>query len=224
MLRELPDSEKPRERLIAEGAFALSNAELIAILLGSGPAGESAVSLASRVLALERGGLQGFVDYTPQEFMRVRGIGSAKACCLAASIELGRRIANSAARSQRSLDSPSKAAGYFMEEMRSLKHEVFKVALLNVKNELISSEYVSVGGLNSSPSHPREVFSMAVKKGAYSVILVHNHPSGDPSPSEADMEITQRLCEAGEILGIRVADHIIIGDGCYVSLRKEGKL
>ena len=131
------------------------------------------------------------------------------------------RIASSPAALNPKISGPSAAAALCMEEMRRLPKEIFRVLMLNVKSELIMKEDISVGGINSSFSHPREVFSGAVRRGAYSVILMHNHPSGDPTPSPADIAATRQLCEAGKILGIEVVDHILIGDGSYVSFREE---
>ena len=145
-----------------------------------------------------------------------------KASVLIAAAELGRRMMTAPRNRRISASSPDEVAALFMEEMRYLKKEHFKVLLLNVKNEIITSEDVSIGSISSSDAHPREVFFSAVRRGAANVILVHNHPSGSPSPSEADILLTKRLDEAGKIMGIQVLDHIIIGDGEYVSLKSEG--
>ena len=224
MIKDLPHGERPREKLLSYGAQTLSNAELLSIILGSGSRDGSALQLAGRVLAMSGGPGADLAGYQPEEFMKIPGIKEAKAARLAASLEFGRRMSAAGRGYLPLVDSPSKAARLFMEELRYLPNEVFKVLLLNVKSEMIASETVSVGGLSSSQSHPREVFSRAVRKGAYSVILMHNHPSGDPSPSEADMAVTAQLRAAGELLGIKVADHIIIGDGRDMSFREEGLL
>lgn len=221
MLRELPANERPREKILSEGVTCLSNAELIAVLLASGTEKESALSLAGRILSMENGSLPRLVMCQPEEFQRIRGIGVAKSCTLVAAMELGRRIAASPVAERAKLDTPQKVADLFMEEMRYFKKEVFRVAHLNVKNEMVMKEDVSVGGLHSATAHPREVFQNAVSKGTNAVILVHNHPSGDPTPSRADRQTTDQLIEAGKILGIRVLDHIVIGDGRYISFKQE---
>ncbi|NMA93096.1 MAG: DNA repair protein RadC [Clostridiales bacterium] len=221
-LKELPASERPREKIMNCGVQSLSNAELLAVLISSGVKGESALALAGRLLALESGRIGSFAVYQPEEFMKVQGIGVAKACVISAAIELGKRVACSPPGEKVCLDSPSKVAAFFMPRMRYLKKEHLKLALINVKNELIMEDDISKGGISSSSAQPREVFASAVRRGAYAVILVHNHPSGDPTPSDADIRITRQLSEAGKVLGIRVVDHVIVGDGSWVSMAKEG--
>jgi len=223
MIRELPSSERPREKIFSGGVSSLSNAELLAVLIGNGTGGCSAIDLSSRILSLEPS-IAELSEYQPEEFMKIPGIGSAKACCIVAAIELGRRIAATPRKSGVSLSNPEQAAALFMEEMRGLRKEKFRVAMLNSKNELIMKQDISVGGINASSAHPREVFADAVRKGANGIILAHNHPSGDPVPSPSDIAVTKQLCEAGDILGIRVLDHIIIGDGVYVSFKNKGLL
>ncbi len=220
-MKALPAPDRPRERLLSEGARALSDAELMAILIGSGTRSESALALASRVLAFDERGAAGLSGAAPQELMDIPGIGEARACAILSAVELGRRIASAPASACPRLDTPAAAAALCMEEMRRLPKEVFRVLMLNVKSELIMKEDISVGGINASFSHPREVFGGALKRGAYAVILMHNHPSGDPTPSPADISSTRQLCEAGRILGIEVLDHILIGDGRYVSFREK---
>lgn len=222
-IKELPASERPREKIISCGVSALSNAELLAVLLGNGTGGCSAIELAGRVLALEEN-ITGLAACQPEELMKISGIGCAKACSIVSAIELGRRISTTPLRSCISCSDPEKTAGLFMEEMRFLSKEEFRIAMLNSKNELIMKRDISIGGANSASAHPREVFSDAVRKGACGIILVHNHPSGDPTPSAADIATTRQLCEAGDILGIKVIDHIIIGDGRYISFKNKGLL
>lgn len=218
----MPASERPREKLFDKGVAYLSNTELVAILLGSGTRDQSAVELAARLIAADQSGILFLGSASPEELCAIDGIGPAKASVLIAAAELGRRIMTTPRRRKVSASSPDEVASLFMEEMRYLKKEHFKVLLLNVKNEIIASENVSIGSISSSEAHPREVFSGAVKRGAANVILVHNHPSGSPVPSEADRLLTERLSEAGKILGIQVLDHIIIGDGIFVSMKSEG--
>lgn len=224
MLKELPYQELPREKILSNGVSCLSNTELLAVLIASGTKDESALTLAGRVLSLEKESLSKLTQYQPEELQKVKGIGVAKACQIVAAMELGRRIAVIPKEKRVKLDTPDQVAALFMEEMRHLKKETFRVALLNVKNEVIMREDISVGGINFSGAHPREVFQNAVKKGAYAVILVHNHPSGDPAPSSSDIATTHQLAEAGKILGIQVLDHIVVGDGKYISLKQQGHL
>ncbi len=228
-MKELPREERPRERLIRYGPGALSNAELLAIILRTGEAstGRSALDLARHVLSLGKArgddgeGLCFLATAAVEELSQVKGIGPAKAVQLKAAVELGRRVAR-VARVRRAVNTPSQARDLLMEEMRYLEQEQFRTVLLDAKNGVISIELVSVGTLDSSPVHPREVFKMAVRKSAAALILAHNHPSGDPTPSDDDVRITRRLAETGRILGIEVLDHLVIGDNRYVSFRERG--
>lgn len=220
MIKELPFEERPREKLIQSGAASLSNSELLAILIGSGTRESSAIMLANRILALEEEGISFLTNCLPEELSGIPGMGMAKSCQIVAAIELGKRIATRPRGKRVNITSPGEVASLFVEEMRYLKKEYFKVLLLNTKNEIIMIENISIGGLNSSVVHPREVFCTAIKKSACSVIAVHNHPSGNPAPSQSDIDITRRLMEAGDLLGIKVLDHLIIGDGVYVSLKE----
>jgi len=221
LIKELPDSERPRERLARQGEKSLTNAELLAVLIGSGTRDHSAVMLASRLLAMDERGLLYLSECTLEDLKEVKGIGSAKASRILCAIELGRRLSSQPRGKTVSVGSPADVSQLFMEEMRHLKKEHFKVLLLNTKNEIITIDEVSVGNLNSAIVHPREVFVKAVKKSASSVILVHNHPSGNPQPSREDTDLTARLVESGRILGIEVLDHIVIGDGVFVSFKDK---
>ena len=220
-MKDLPEAERPREKLFINGPASLSNAELLAILLGSGTRSQSAVSLAERVLAADGSGILFLNDCTPEEVCSIEGIGPAKSAALIASAELGRRLTTTPREKQANVSSPDDISKLFMQNMRYLKKECFKVLLLNVKNEIISIEDVSVGSLMSSDAHPREVFAAPLRRGAANVILVHNHPSGSSRPSQDDIDLTQRLSWAGDIMGIHVLDHIIIGDGEYTSMKRE---
>jgi DNA repair protein RadC len=221
MLRDLPTEERPRERMLQYGAQALSNAELLAILLRTGTVSESAVHLAQRILA-ESGTLRNLVDMSTDQLMQIKGIGSAKALQIQASIELGRRLARSSMKDTVTIRSPQDVAAYLMEDLRYLKKEHFVCLFLNTKNHVIAQETLSMGSLNASIVHPREVFRAAIKRSSASIICVHNHPSGDPTPSPEDIEITERLVEAGRLIGIEVLDHIILGDQSHVSLKEKG--
>lgn len=221
MIKELPEDERPREKLMKYGSIYLSNAELLAILLVSGTKEHSATMLADQLLALDPGGISSLAQSLPQELSKVPGVGVAKACQITAAIELGKRIAAKPKEKRLNVNSPKEVAGLFMEEMRCLKREYFKVLMLNTKNEIIHIEETSIGNLNSAIVHPREVFSGPIRRCASSVILVHNHPSGNPQPSQQDVDLTARLVQAGELLGITVLDHLIIGDGIFLSLKEK---
>lgn len=228
-LRELPRGERPRERLLRHGPGALSNAELLAILLRIGDAstGRSALDLAREILALgarrggDESGLGFLVTAAVEELTGVKGIGFAKAVQLKAAVELGRRVA-AASRARQTVTSPAEAHELLMEEMRHLDREEFRTILLDTKSGVISVEVVSIGTLSSAPVHPREIFKMAVRKNAAALILAHNHPSGDPTPTAEDVGVTRRLAEAGRVLGIEVLDHLVIGDNRYISFRERG--
>jgi len=220
-IKDLPEEERPRERLTRYGASVLSNAELLAILLRTGTKEESAISLAHRILVQEQG-LRYLADSNVEQLSSINGIGKAKAAQIKAAIELGKRLAAFEPGADKPLKCPQDVAGLLMEEMRYLKKEHMKLVLLNVKCNLISVEEISVGSLNASIVHPREVFNPAIRKSSASIIMVHNHPSGDPSPSSEDISITARIAEAGKLIGIELVDHIIIGDGKYISMKEKG--
>lgn len=222
-IKDMPLEERPREKLIALGASALSTAELLAILLRVGSRTESAVQLATRIIT-RSGGLRNLPHLSLEDLQENKGIGPDKAVTIKAALELGSRLATAPREEAGSITTPRQAADLFMEELRYKKKEYFKILLLNTKNHVISREEISVGSLSASIVHPREIFSLPLRKSAASVILFHNHPSGDPAPSQQDLEVTRRLVDAGNILGIAVRDHIIIGDGCFFSFREKGLL
>ncbi|MFV9567262.1 MULTISPECIES: RadC family protein [Thermoanaerobacter] len=221
MIKDLPYEERPRERLIKHGAQVLSNAELIAIIIGTGSKRESAITLAQRLIMEDRG-LKFIVDSSVEKLAKIKGIGIAKAVKLKAAVELGRRMMLSTGSDSFTITSPEDVISLMMDEMRYLTKEYFKVIMLNVKNKVIAIETISIGSLNTSIVHPREVFKAAIERSCSSIILVHNHPSGDPTPSREDIEVTKRLVEGGNILGIKVLDHVIIGDGRGISLKEKG--
>lgn len=221
-IKSMPASEKPREKLLRDGKESLSTTEILAILIGSGSGGKSALELASEVLSMDSEGIRFLAQCRPEELCRLKGIGRAKACEILAAVELGKRIAAVPRQEILRIERSADVADIFMEKMRYYRKEHFLCLLINVKGEIIGEVEVSVGDLCSSATHPREVFVDAVRRSAGSVIFIHNHPSGDPQPSAADIETTKRLTEAGELLGIPVLDHIIIGDGRYVSMRARG--
>lgn len=207
--------------MMQHGAEALSNAELLAILLRTGTYQESAVRLAERLLR-ESGGLRALVDVSLEQLTSFKGIGAAKALQIKAGIELGRRLARSAMNETVTIRSPQDAAAILTEDMRYLQKEHFVCLFLNTKNHVIGQETLSMGSLNASIVHPREVFRAAIKRSSASIVCAHNHPSGDPTPSPEDIQMTKRLVEAGDIVGIEVLDHLIIGDLRFVSLKELG--
>lgn len=221
MLRDLPHEERPRERMMHYGAESLSQAELLAILLRTGAHRESAILIAQRLLS-RAGGLRGLADLSIEELTTINGIGPAKAVQLKAGIELGRRMANSRLTEPVIIRSPQDAAEILTEQLRYLQKEHFICLFLNTKNHVIAQETLSMGSLNASIVHPREVFRAAMKCSSAAIICAHNHPSGDPTPSPEDISLTARLMQAGEIVGIDVLDHLVIGDSSYVSLKEKG--
>ncbi len=221
-LKDLPADERPREKLMANGPATLGNAELLAILLRTGTRRDSAARLAEQLLV--KHGLAGLGSLMPGEMSSIRGIGPAKAVTVAAAVELGKRMAALAAAERPVLRSPREAAELMMPRLRYEKKERFIALLLSTKNHLLGTPTISVGTLSASLVDPRELFREAIVTNAASLILVHNHPSGDPTPSPEDTALTRKLVEAGRLLDISVLDHIIIGDGKYVSLKEQGIL
>lgn len=221
-IKSLPQDERPVEKSISRGVSSLSSSELLAVIIGSGSPAKSAIGLAEDIIASVDGGIAGLASSSAEELMKLKGIGSFKAARIMAAVELGRRISTAPREKRVQVTSSDEIARLFIEDMRYEKREIFKAMLLNPRGEILSIETVSVGELTSTLIHPREVFSAAVKRSAAGVVFVHNHPTGDPSPSEADVDTTLRLQACGKILGINVIDHIIIGDGQYSSLKSLG--
>lgn len=222
-IKQLPEDERPREKLLAKGPAAMSNAELVAILLRTGTSRDSAVRLAEQLL-VKHGGLAGLGGIGPQEISRTKGIGAAKAVTLLAAVELGKRLAAVAPGERPVIRSPQDAADLLMPKLRYESKEKFVVLLLSTKNHVLATPIISVGTLNASIVHPRELFREAINYNAAAVILAHNHPSGDPTPSQEDIALSRKMVEAGQLLDIAVLDHVIIGDGKYVSLKEKGIL
>lgn len=210
-IHELPADERPREKLAAHGASALSDSELIAILLRTGMVGASAIDI-GRQLVARFGSLNALSRASVAELSQIKGVGPAKAVQLAAAFGLAARLARETLSRQR-MDSPQLIHDLLGAEMRALSKESLRVVLLDTKLHLITVEQVSLGSLNESIAHPREIFRPALIHAAYALIVVHNHPSGDPAPSSADHSITRRLADAASLLQIRLLDHIIIGNG-----------
>jgi DNA repair protein RadC len=221
-IKQLPPELRPRERLLAAGPSALSDGELLGLLFGIGSREKTAVELAGEVIS-EAGGLHGLYDVSVHELTRVNGIGEAKACIILAAVELGRRIGQVRNPGRPVISSPADVERLLRGRIANLDRENFVVVLLNTKNEVIETSTVSVGTLSASLVHPREVFKPAIRASAASVVLAHNHPSGKVEPSREDREVTRRLGEAAQILGIEVLDHVILGDG-YFSMREHGIL
>lgn len=221
MIRDFPNEERPRERLISDGAGSLSNHELLAILLRTGTKDESVLQLSNRMLR-QFEGLRMLKDATVEEITSIKGIGTAKAVQIMAALELGRRIGRLQYEDRYVVRSPEDGAKYVMEEMRFLSQEHFVCLYLNTKNQVIHKQTVFIGSLNASIVHPREVYKEAFKRSAASIIAIHNHPSGDPTPSREDIEVTKRLVECGKIIGIELLDHLIIGEHKYISLKEKG--
>ncbi len=221
MIRDLPVDERPRERLVHAGEGALSMAELLAIILGTGVGGESALALATRLIS-RYGGLPGLARASFTELRAEKGLGLAKTSQLKAALELGRRMLMIAPEDRFVVRSPSDVAQLLMAEMSHLEQEHFRVLYLDTRNRLLGSETVYVGSLNASHIRVSEVFREAVKRNCASIIVVHNHPSGDPTPSPEDVEVTRQLVAAGNLLDIEVLDHLIIGQQRFVSLRERG--
>ena len=221
-VRDLPLNERPRERLLKLGSEALSAQEILAIILGRGIKGESVMATSQKLLS-RFGNLKGIVNASMEELMQVSGIGPAKAAQIKAALELSKRLeADVGEKPKPTLKSPEDVAAVMQSKLKGKKKEHFWVICLDTRNRLINYRPVSIGSLDTSIVHPREVFKEAISSSAASVIFVHNHPSGDPEPSKEDVEITNRLAKAGEIIGIDVLDHIIVCDKSYLSLKAKG--
>jgi DNA repair protein RadC len=217
-----PD-EMPRERLFSRGIHALSDAELIALTLRTGGAGSGVEALAVELLA-RQGGLSGLARSDVRELMGVRGIGRTKAAALVAAVEVGRRISHQRLREGDAIRSPEDVFRHFHTRLRDASQEHFCVLLLDGRHRVLGEEVVSLGTLTASLVHPREVFRPAIRASAAALILVHNHPSGDPEPSPEDRTVTERLARAGELLGVPVLDHVVVAERGFRSLREDGAL
>lgn len=222
-IMDLPENERPQERLIRYGAEVLSNSELLAIILRTGTKEQNVVNLSSFLLK-KMGGLNGLINSTYEELKEINGVGIVKAAEIMAIAEISKRFRSFKSGDDYRISNPKDAADYVMDEMKHLQKEYLRVIMLNTKNMVICSKDVSMGSLNSSIVHPREVYTEAIKRCSASIIICHNHPSGDPTPSLEDINITKRLAECGKIIGIELIDHIVIGDGTYISLKEKGIL
>lgn len=221
VIKNWPAEERPREKLIRRGPEGLSDGELLAIIMRIGNKRGSAVDIARELLTIF-GGLGSLINLSMAELCSIEGIGPAKAAQIKAALELGRRTLSEPLSTEIKVVSGKAIYSHYYPYLKNLKKEIFKVILLDGKNKIIRDVTVSEGGLNLNIVHPREVFNPAIRDSALSIIALHNHPSGDPTPSLEDIELTKRLVSAGNILGIRLLDHIIIGDGRFVSLLDKG--
>ena len=219
-IRELPQEERPRERLRQYGARQLNNSELLAILLRTGVQGENVLSMASRLLA-RQGGLAGLGRASFAELCAQRGLSEAKACQIMAALELGRRLVSLAPEERATIQSPQDVANLVAAGMASLEQEHLRVLLLNTRNQVLNIQEIYIGNVNSSVVRPAEVLRPAVRENAPGIIVVHNHPSGDPTPNAEDVSITRQIAQAGQLLGIELLDHVVIGSGGrFVSLKE----
>ena len=224
-IKSWPEADRPREKLLDKGAQALSDTELLAIILriGNASTGQSAIDHA-RLLLSQFGGLQGIDQATARELTTVKGIGPAKVAQIKACLEIARRIGNHKWQVGASLRSSEDVYNHFRDNLGNEKRELFYVVLLDNKNKKIRDVKISEGSLTASLVHPREVFNPVIRDSAAAVIFVHNHPSGDPAPSQEDIEITRRLKEVGEVMGVRVLDHVVIGHDRFFSFSDKGML
>jgi DNA repair protein RadC len=223
VIRDLPAGERPRERMDQYGPEALSNSELLAIVLRVGSRGESAVRLGERLLS-EFEGLAGIARARIPQLSALPGMGLAKAAQVKAAFELGKRLATSVDEARAAVRGAADVVALVREELRLREQECLAAVFLDARNQVLRMRILTVGTLTGSPAHPREVFKEALAQGCASVILCHNHPSGDPTPSRDDVALTGRMVKAGEVMGIPVLDHIILGGGRYVSLKEAGRM
>ena len=218
-IKDMPKGGRPRERFLKKGPEALSDAELFAIILRTGPPGENVVDMSNRLIA--EYGLDKLFECSLKELQKIKGIGPSKAMQILAMAELGKRYSQ-ARNPVKKITCAKDVFNYFQERLRNKKEEHFYALMLNTQNNIIGEQLISKGILDASIIHPREVFKPAIKNSASKIILVHNHPSGDPSPSQEDKEITEKIINAGKDLGINVLDHVIIGRDNYWSWKENG--
>lgn len=223
-MKEMPESEKPYEKCIQRGAKGLSDAELLAVILRTGTIQRTSLQTAQQLLRGGEGNLLNLVNLTIEEMQEIPGIGQVKAAQMKCVAELAMRIARTRRAVKISLNQPESVAGYYMETLRHESKEKLLLAMFDAKCNLLGDEVISVGTVNHSLVSPREVFLKALQYKAVHIVMLHNHPSGDPTPSEADKLVTKRIAACGEMMDILLADHIIIGDNSYISFREKGLL
>lgn len=225
-MKQLPEEQRPYEKCFTQGESALSDSELLAVILRSGTQGKNSLTLAQEILkVMEKSsypGLTGLLHISVQDLMKINGIGRVKAVQLKCIGELSKRIARNAARPQLVMNSPASIAAYYMEELRHEEQEVVICMMADVKGHFLGDKILTRGTVTGSMVTPREIYMEALRRHAVSLILIHNHPSGDPTPSPDDVQITTRIYQAGELIGIHLLDHIVIGDQKYCSFREEG--
>ena len=225
-INQLQLEERPYEKCERFGPANLTDVELMAIMLRSGSKGESSLGLAKRILypVSTEDGVLNLHKWSMEQLMELRGIGRVKAIQIMCLLEFAKRLSKATATQGLSFSNPATIASYYMEEMRHHKQEIMKLIMLNTKNKLISENDISKGTINTAIISPRELFVEALRKNAVSIVLIHNHPSGDVQPSKEDVLVTKRIYEAGQMIGIELLDHIIIGNNCYSSFREKGIL
>ncbi|WNY24663.1 hypothetical protein MsAc7_01870 [Methanolapillus millepedarum] len=221
-MKDLPVNERPQERLLKSGPESLSNAELLAVILRTGTKNRNVLDLCQQVLS--EYSLKKLSRLSVSELKKTHGIGEAKACQIVSLFELSRRLESYTEEPKRLIKSPEDIFSFIYPKIREEKREKFIVLCLDTKNRVIREEVISIGSLNASIVHPREIFRPALMESAAAIVLIHNHPSGDPTPSPEDLDVTARIAGCGHLLGIEVLDHIIVGDGCFLSLKQEGKI
>lgn len=223
-MKDLPESEKPYEKCLKNGAGSLSDAELIAVIIRTGSRNEQAVDLAKEILLLPPGGILNLEYLSITQLQSLYGIGTVKAVQLKCVAEISRRMAMSVRRTRVCMKDPESIAAYYMEKMRHEEKEHLLLSMYDSNSRLLGEEIISVGTCNASLISPREIYLQALSYKAIYVILLHNHPSGNPRPSEEDILVTERIKKCGELLDIPLMDHIIVGDNCYYSFREQGIL
>lgn len=223
-IKELPESERPYEKLEMYGEKMLSNSELLAIILKSGTKEKTSIELANEIISINNiKSLKHLQDVTIEEFKSIKGIGKVKAIQLKAICELAKRMSRPNNEIKVQIKQPQDIVDLVMDELRFEKREIIKLIILNTKNIVLKSIDISIGGTSSAQIEPKEILAEPIKIGAPKIILIHNHPSGDSTPSISDFSVTKRICEASELLGIQLLDHIVIGDGNYTSIFSELK-
>ncbi len=223
-MKELPESERPYDKFLTKGPEALSDAELLAVILRTGSRTRTALELAQDILCLEQQNLLNLNRLSVKELAKIPGIGKVKAVQLKCVAEITRRMTAATYRKNLTVNEPGDIAGYYMEQLRHETREKLLLAMFDSKNHFLGDEVLSVGTVNSSLVSPREIYLKSLERQAVNIIILHNHPSGDAAPSNEDKRITSRVAECGHMLGINLADHIIIGDNCYTSFRECGYL
>lgn len=223
-IKEMYRDERPYEKCEQYGAEMLTDVELLAVLLRTGTRGENSLQLARRLLHTDYigEGVLSLCKWNREKLVQIKGIGKVKAVQILCLVELSKRMSKAAASGGLRFSAPETIARYYMEDMRHRDREVLKLVLLNAKSRLIGECDISTGTVNMALISPRELYVEALRRGAVSIILLHNHPSGDPAPSREDILITRRVHEAGRLIGVELLDHIVIGDNCFVSMREKG--